>query len=140
MLFDKTFLDNLPVDDRSQSIILVYRHFRDFDEAIQESQRKENMKLVSEYRFDRETYDNYIRAFSFLQSFSESQGLKVNISHAPLSASDLMDQQAFIDRVRDAYASLQAVYYEAVAHLSSDNFKNVLGLKKEDKEEPDEDE
>ncbi|MFW5870839.1 MAG: hypothetical protein ACOC29_02015 [Candidatus Sumerlaeota bacterium] len=134
MLFDDAFLEDLPVDDRSRSIVMVYRHFRDFDEEICEQERKENMKLVRDGRFDRETFDNYIRAFSFLQSFSEKHKLKVNISHAPLSASDLMDQQAFVDRVRDAYGSLQAVYYESVADLSRNTFSAAL-KGEEEKEE-----
>jgi hypothetical protein len=137
MLFDDAFLKALPVADHSRSIVEVYRHFRDFDEKVREDERKENMKLVREGQYCRETFDSYIRAFSFLQSFSESHKLKVNISHAPLSASDLMDQQAFIDRVRDAYASLQAVYYESVAELSRNTFKAALGADAQEKQEDD---
>lgn len=128
MIFDDAFIDSLPAET-AQAVLEVFRHFRDFNTGVLREEAADSIKLIADHDYGSEVFENYLRAYSFLQSFVKAHDLNVNISGSPLSPSDLMDRRAFVDRVRDAYVSLEAIYFKNVASLTREQFEAKLGGK-----------
>ncbi|MFP4380190.1 MAG: hypothetical protein ACLFUS_06785 [Candidatus Sumerlaeia bacterium] len=130
-LFDVEYAKSLP-RDTPRAVMEVFRNFADFNEAHLKAESSDRDKLIQQRKYSTEVYEDYIRAYTFLQSFTRRHELDINISQAPVGRSDLMDQEAFVDRVRDAYASLEAMYYECVAKVTREQFDKSVA--EEDKE------
>jgi hypothetical protein len=125
MIFDPESLKSLPVE-KAPAVLEVFRRFTEFNDACLKEENADTANLIRLRSYPVEVYGDYIRAHTFLQAFARKHNLDLNISSAPLSRSDLMDQEAFVDRVRDAYASLEAIYYECLAQVSREDFEGTL--------------